>query len=1064
MPGNEETITRDAKPIQTTETAVQQVFQSTWKPMTETELQNYADTRNLLTQEFIDKYNHRQEQLAFPANRMTEVQEPPQTVAPGQAPTQPALSEKDQKKLRKELNNKKKAGKKLTPEATCYTTDLMAQMKEYVTGRDDSQGLINEAVSAFQSRQEASKREERTRMFGSLLLFAPQTKLDPETKHITPDSLQEQKDFLNQCTNNPETVIEDIRQKMFSRTFNPEKYKPDYVGAHFREIHEEQQQLKGFVALFREGTPEYEALTPFEKAKVRILGDIYTKSDQAFRSALEANGLQYTDYGLIPMPPKATVSLQDRRDNPHDVEELRRSTESMDDRQKQFLDEESERVIHAVSENHKNAFDKLRENMEKDDRTSFITSKRLSESYQYETIRDAKELIEKYPDQYLVNKDLIDTLINEIQNLMEAVSINSIRIQNINAACQEDTMVEDEHVRNALQAKLQITSIKKDNLVFRTYCIMDGLKSLLEKKPMEDIYAQILSEYGYTDPDYADKVLSTAEYANAYANNYQERERLFNNHVESYDPKNKSNYTPVEKDLCLMLMQLNGSELNQYLHTTEVIQCIQSSAMLSSLAKEDSKEVDIPASSRAISIQAKNLIVPYIDRIQEFDVLKWSQLSDEDLASRVEELMDIALPGMTILNLGQYADPDDPSISIRDALIKKEDRAFFTLKCNLTQGYMMKARALAMIAAYKNGTLTQDSLLPSEYSEATDKKSGQITEDSLLAFAKQQYIKGDNLITGERNRLIDDPYIFDYFNKNMWMTEISYKTEHTNFLKTQTDVSDYLNELRDKMIDGNEKAPSTALLARSESIQLRAQIANLQQKMTETTDEKEREDMTNKVRELQDRIEQFEIYSALTASYFRLAGENHVILKEALFRSWDSVDSLPAFQSMSDEEFHNMCRLLAAGGFHFKDDTPEQTAGYREQNREGLMIYKEHMSTHYHQLEAKYHHKIPPLEYRVSHFSEIKSEFANIQIDSNLVDNASDMIDMNAPEDVELYHLVLYYATFGTCLINNTIAPIIDRKMYGQVHLSNEEIQKQLEGQIQSVSADSYAYLQQKFR
>lgn len=159
-----------------------------------------------------------------------------------------------------------------------------------------------------------------------------------------------------------------------------------------------------------------------------------------------------------------------------------------------------------------------------------------------------------------------------------------------------------------------------------------------------------------------------------------------------------------------------------------------------------------------------------------------------------------------------------------------------------------------------------------------------------------------------------------------------------------------------------------------------------------------------------------------------------------------------------------MCRLLAAGGFHFKDDTPEQTAGYREQNREGLMIYKEHMSTHYHQLEAKYHHKIPPLEYRVSHFSEIKSEFANIQIDSNLVDNASDMIDMNAPEDVELYHLVLYYATFGTCLINNTIAPIIDRKMYGQVHLSNEEIQKQLEDQIQSVSADSYAYLQQKFR
>ena len=67
--------------------------------MADDQLAYYAYTRIELTQRFLDKYRHRQKQ----AKQMTEVQELPQTDALVQAPSQPVLSEKDQKNLRKEI-------------------------------------------------------------------------------------------------------------------------------------------------------------------------------------------------------------------------------------------------------------------------------------------------------------------------------------------------------------------------------------------------------------------------------------------------------------------------------------------------------------------------------------------------------------------------------------------------------------------------------------------------------------------------------------------------------------------------------------------------------------------------------------------------------------------------------------------------------------------------------------------------------------------------------------------------------------------------------------------------
>ena len=736
-------LASDIEKNQTIKPAEQHFIQPTRETMENDQLAYYAYTRIELTQRFLDKYRHRQKQASQmteeQANQMTEVQEIPKKAAPAQAPPQPALSEKDQKNLRKEMEKKKKAGLKLTPGATCYTIDLMEQMKKDVVGREDCQDLINETVSTLQSgEEEGSKREERIRRFGDLLSFAPQTKLDQKTKHITPDSYKEQKAFLERCKNDPQTVVKEFKKKMFAMEVDPDKYTWQYVGEHFQEIHQEQQMLKGFLALFREGTPEYETLRPDEKAKVRMMGDLYAQSNRAFQSALQANGLKYTKYGLTPMT-QAELQKDTVDENAADVKALRDSKESL-----------REQLIEDISGTLQEDYDQLRKDMAQDPDTSFITSKRLNNKYQYTTLHEARKLIERDSNKYHANKKLIDILYNEIQNLMESMAIYQDRSKSVEyARLLSEGNKKEEKILVRMGHAVQI---KMENLTFRTNCIMDGLRHLMKGDPMDDSTAQVMHQYGYEDPAYEEKIKLTAKYGMAYADNYRKREQALSDAVQRIKGDGESQ---LKKDVMSVaggrcLMQINGESKDTVPHNNNVIAFLEASVILSKKIKDNEEyeePEDIEGISRSVRTFAKEIIKPYIKMVREFDVSKWSQYSDEELVSHQEELMDIAFPGMLILEMGSYEDPVNPQISIMEALISDEkERALFSQNCSLAHGYLKKARALAMRASYINGTLTQDSLLPFEYDNAKDKESGEITEDSLLAYAKKLYIEGTALL------------------------------------------------------------------------------------------------------------------------------------------------------------------------------------------------------------------------------------------------------------------------------------------------------------------------------
>lgn len=400
----------------------------------------------------------------------------------------------------------------------------------------------------------------------------------------------------------------------------------------------------------------------------------------------------------------------------------------------------------------------------------------------------------------------------------------------------------------------------------------------------------------------------------------------------------------------------------------------------------------------------------YLERVRNLDTRELGRCTDAELAERAEVLQELAVTGLMLAKAQkQKADrleaekQEAPKLTLWEVLCG-ENKSLLVMKCCVIQAYAAKARAVAMIRAYRLNELKEDCFLTEELEELRRKmelEQGEpLSKEQLLFAAKEMLEKA----LAEYDRATG-AYFQSPEAKERYLGERAPEGEapHAAYRKTLEEAeqagAEYLQLSQGSL--NAEQMRKFYKLCGEKIEELRAQLNGA-------------EGMANL--ELLSELERYQGYQqgiealyALEKRSYKKAGDTEAAMGEPLFGALNRGKGLEAFRDMSEEAFAEMCRQLSAGALSEDARTAEGKKRYAVENRKGLESYKKELQKHYEKLEQKFGHRVPSVEYIEEHFSELNHLFDNTQADLHMVDEMRDLIDLTKPEDLRLYHLVHAY-------------------------------------------------------
>lgn len=795
----------------------------------------------------------------------------------------------------------------------------------------------------------------------------------------------------------------------FQEILKPEMFAPKYVLEHFKEIRQKLDAWKDHLRVFGEGGAGAACLKRDQQIRIEKMRTMYEDGERALVSALAALGFQCETKrnGELKItelndPERIQQALQENIN-------LRKTLQKQEDIDKKVAEQLMAEKIEELTP----MSIRDREKYRNDEDYSFIRTEHMSQFYHFDAVKSVKDLLEKHPEKYQENKAVLDRMYQEVFNLMEVSGEYTM------PALAADSLQQDGQISAAskgiFKALREIESKygdKNDKVVVRANCIIAGIKNILLDKPMTEMESLVAREF-MRPADEIEKQRQKAESdAAIYADTYREKKAIFESLATELYGEAAEQIIAGDYGRYMMLM-----EPGQYEHNVKVLQFVltkRTGEKIKQLGGEDAK-----AAEKAVGEAAKPLVLPYLERLRDFDTSMLAGCTDEELIARSEELQELYISGMQISDIAKYTDPDDPQgRSIKDAFVgdKKEQ---FALKSGIVQEYAVKARMLALIKAYAQGALTKECFTPVEQIKLRSQyrlgAGEEIGTGQMLAYVKDSLMKSEMRKDASYNKYFHSE---EAFAKFMASGEEAYESSHKSFDEKMNRV---FREGAERVNDGKE----------IDHKEIKAYYKVLKEREAEIRQEiNEEDELGMKTLELQEELERLQedmqylkYWAALTMSHFKMAGDEKELIGEAIFRSYKSVDKLDSFRNMGEENFEIMCRQLSAGALELDNATPEEIAAYREENVKGLLTYKQYMREHYEMLEERFHHKVPSLEYIVEHYDEMKRLFANVQVDTNLVNHSRDMIDLRKEEDARLYHLVqTYNAIAGYVLCMGPVA------------------------------------------
>lgn len=766
----------------------------------------------------------------------------------------------------------------------------------------------------------------------------------------------------------------------FSDTLDVTMLTPRYVLENFSEIREKLDVWKEQISLFASGGAADDFMPFALQFRLEQMNELYRKGEAALQSALGALGYRYDPKQK---GEKQLVNDVTQEEKQQMLQQNRQQREDIAQYQQQM----DEKTVQEMME-HKAKYDLLdesepllRKEMAKKPEYAFIRSEYFNRKEQYDTIKEVKELFDRYPQEYEEKKEWLNRLYQEIYNLMQADAGYQKELAELEAAEAWSSEYSMKAVSRCIEKRKRLQQIEIARISRRTDAMKEGIRVLLIGGELKESDRLLLKDY--LPETYAGNSREMEIPAGEYVRQYQEKRAVFETLAEQLYGERAEELISGNAGWYMMLMKSGDQK-----HNEAVVRSLVSLKAYQTMMRAGGKEAE--NADREMGRVVKPLILPYLERIMAYDTKDLEHCTPEELIAKNAELQEFALFGMQITDMGKYKDPDDAQgRSIKDAFCNGK-KALFQLKCSVLRSYADQARALSMIKAYIAGNLDESCFLLQELNTKMKKNpDGTVRADEMFAFAKRLL---------ERAMRFQDAAYEKYFradeNKAFYagVRESNPASAHPEYEK----------ELKEFFAMSNGKLRE----------EYHRYAALLKQKKDGTRAESDEGEALEPA-ELRRRMEMIQIAFGLTKERYKRVGDPVSLLKEPLFRSYVSVENLQSFRSMGEQEFRQMCVQLSAGMLETDQDQPERFEHYYAENMKGLQTYKKHMAQHYEMLEEKFHHRLPSAEYIAEHQEELERLFGNVQVDHHMVEGLRDLLDLTKPEDIRLFHLLQVYDVFG---------------------------------------------------
>lgn len=786
--------------------------------------------------------------------------------------------------------------------------------------------------------------------------------------------------------------IDEAAKEIFMETLRADMFTPRYVLEHFAEVREKLDTWRGHLQLFEQGGAGNVLTTRDQQMRLVKMREMYMQGELAFRAALGALGYQYdatkTDASMV-------RKMKDTERKQAALEENRALRTVIAERAAHMDIEIAEKLLEETAPETQQTMEEFRQGMAETRTFGFIHTDSFSQQYHYDEMLNAKELIDGHPEEYAQNREMVDKLYAELFHLMEVIGIHyqeAFQIMNIQSA---NKTLSHSKAAFELQRRLEEHQAKMAALRHRAEAMKAGMKFLLQGKQPDESLSYILQDFVPLQDIHQQRRVEDGEWAKDYAKRYNAKKEIFDATAKQlYGKQQAAEMTKGIYGRFMMLMETGQQE-----HNEKALRAMQFKKQLDDGGNNSE-------TNKELGRMVKPLILPYLERLKNFDTKMLEHCKPEELIARADELQELSISGMQIVDLGKIVDPDDPEGRSIKETFYGQDKELFALKCSTIQSYATKARALSIIKAYKQGTLEESVFTETETGKIRRKlhldKDTPLTKEQLLLNAKELLSQAETSQNAAYNAYFQSPKIMKSAED---FADLQIKTTHPAYREK-------LNQVRNLCAQQFQVAPEQISSSQLETFyqQCDARIKAIEQQLGEM------EEPGMAVLELHAELEKNREYmeyarnlQALTLSGdYKRAGESKSPMDEPMFRSYDSAEGLPAFQAMSEDAFALMCRKMSAGTFEDQSDPLQQEAYYAE-NMEGLRMYKERIREHYEMLEETFHHQLPSTEYIMEHELQLKQWFANTQMDTHIVSGMRDLIDLTKPEDLRLYHLVNYY-------------------------------------------------------
>ena len=794
-------------------------------------------------------------------------------------------------------------------------------------------------------------------------------------------------------------VLDKQAKDIFQDTLRADMLTPKYVLEHFTEVRTQLDKWKRHLELFGEGGAANGLMVEDQKLRLVHMEEMYRQGEEAFRTALGALGFRY-------QPQEEGSKKFEKLSEKQQKQALQENRSLCTAIAKGAADMDNavaDELIAQEKQRRRPEVEAFQESTRQDPKYAFIESQNLSHDYQYVEIENVKRLLEEHPAEYAQNKDLLDRLYQEFFHLMEYNGVCYEISRTIGDIQFDNRVASTSGMQKRLNIRLEEQERKMRLIRNRATAIKDGIRHIMFGTTLSEPEYFILKDFMPVQYEFGEEIRAAKKQAVDYLDREKEKKETFERIAEQLYGERAQELIQNDAAKYMMFMEAGKQE-----HNEAVVRALLTLHVNETMQTAGGKTAEL--SGKETGRMMKTLVLPYLERLMNYDTKDLAHCTEEELMAKGAELQELSFISMQVANAAKYHDPDDKEgRSIKEVYCDKKD-ALFTMKCAVIQSYAMKARGLSMAKAYRCGGLDETCFTAAELENLRGRHSLQpedaLSMDQMLVGARELVERAEVLQSAAYRTYFQTPSIKQSY---IGLHKREVQTTHPEYhRKLETAKQDALSVLEE---------PTNAL-SYDQWEKYYTECGKMIVELEKELEEQEEPGM--RTLEIQDELERrrqyleaAQIEYSLSGIGYTRTGDQKSLLGEPIFRSYSSVESLPAFQNMSDEEFALMCKRLSAGTFQEDKKDPDRFEAYYAENMEGLRMYKQRMAEHYEMLERTFHHKVPSVEYIMEHRQQMEQWFANIQVDAHMVTGMRDLIDLTDPTDLRLYHLVLAYNSIG---------------------------------------------------